>query len=756
MINSIKFLVRCLLRLLYGVTVNGMENYHKAGKRVLIVANHTSLLDGVLLYAWLPETPTFAINTGVATRGSFRFFLKFVDLFEMDQNSPHSLKSMIKFIRDDNKAVIFPEGRITTTGTLMKIYEGPALIADKADAMILPVAIDGAQLSPFSYLKDRGHVKHFPKITLTILPPEKIITDPGLSGHARRKEVAMWLQKLMLNLQFVTYKYDKTLFLAICEAAQKFGKNLKILEDTTQTELTYRQLFTRTLVLSRLLEKETAESEHTGLLLPNTSTIVVCLLALQYLGRIPAMLNFTSGAQNILKACKTGKIKTVYTSSTFIERAGLHELADELKQHVRLVYLEDLRGKISIIDKLVGAYLSLRPEASYRRRSTSIDPHSPAVILFTSGSEGVPKGVVLSHANILSNFAQVRVHIDFKPSDIVFNCLPLFHSFGLNAGLLMPLLGGSMVYLYPTPLHYRIIPQLVYEKNATIFFGANTFFKGYAKYAHPYDFHTLRYVVAGAEKLRDDTRQIYVEKFGIRILEGYGVTETSPVISVNTPLIARNGTVGLPLPGMECYLAPVEGIDNGGRLVVRGPNIMLGYLMHDSDGKITAPETERGKGWHDTGDIASIDEDGFISILGRAKRFAKLGGEMVSLTTVEELAMHCWPEANHAAVALLDDKKGERIILVTDFHGADRKQLAETARKLKISELCIPRKIVLAEELPVLGTGKINYMLLTEMVKAEDEEGNGWIRKLTKMVRMTGPDNKPDNSAADAQDPTSH
>ncbi len=749
MIAFIKLLLRCLLRLLYGVTVNGMENYHKAGKRVLIVANHTSLLDGILLYAWLPETPTFAINTDIATRKSFRFLLRFVDLFEMDQNSPLSLKSMIRFIREDKKAVIFPEGRITTTGTLMKIYEGPALIADKADAMVLPVAIDGAQLSPFSNLKDRGHLKRFPRITLTILPAEKIRIDPELSGHLRRKQATLRLQKLMINLQFHTYKYDKTLFLAMCEAAQKFGQNLIVLEDTNQTQLTYKQLFTRAFILSRILQQETTKGEHTGLLLPNTATIVICLLALQYLGRIPAMLNFTSGIQNILKACKTAKIRTVYTSSTFIERAGLHELAEELKQHVRLVYLEELRAKIGVIDKITGALQARNPEASYRRRTATIDPDSPAVILFTSGSEGVPKGVVLSHANILANFAQVRVHIDFKPSDVVFNCLPTFHSFGLNAGLLMPLLGGSKVYLYPSPLHYRIIPQLIYEQNATIFFGANTFFKGYAKYAHPYDFHTLRYVVAGAEKLRDDTRNIWIENFGIRIFEGYGVTETSPVISVNTPLVARAGTVGLPLPGMQCYLAPVEGIDNGGRLVVSGPNVMLGYLLHDSDGMIVPPATERGKGWHDTGDIATIDADGFIKIMGRAKRFAKIGGEMISLTTVEELAMHCWPEANHAAVALLDDKKGEKIILVTDFHGADRKQLLETARQLKISELYIPRKIILAEELPMLGTGKTNYLLLANMVQTEEQEGTGWIRKIANMVMLTNHDNQADKNEPD-------
>lgn len=743
MIRLIKFLLRGVLRLLYRVDVRGMEHYHQAGDRVLIVANHTSLLDGILLYAWLPETPTFAINTEIAARKSFGFFLRFVDLFEMDPTSPLAIKSMVRFIQGNRKAVIFPEGRITVTGILMKIYEGPALIADKADATILPIAIDGAQMSPFSYLRDRGHVRRFPKITITVLPPEKIVIDPALSSHDRRKAATNRLQRLMFNLQYATFDYHKTLFTAVCDSANRYSPGLVVLEDSSNTSLSYRQLFTRSLVLSRVFDRDTAWGEHVGLMLPNVNAIAVSFLALQYLGRVPAMLNFSAGTQNIIKACETAHIKTVYTSRLFIEKAGLDELVEDLQYHVKVVYLEDLRDRIGLIDKLTGLLQGFNPMRHYRRRGIP-DPTTPAVILFTSGSEGVPKGVVLSHENILSNFAQVRIHIDFKPSDVVFTCLPLFHSFGLNAGFIMPLLGGSKVYLYPTPLHYRLIPQLVYEKNATIFFGTNTFFKGYARHAHPFDFNNLRFVVAGAEKLREDTRQLYMEKFGIRIFEGYGVTETSPVISVNTPLMTKTGTVGLALPDMNYYLEPVEGIEQGGRLVVQGPNIMMGYLLHDSDGKIIPPISDKGEGWHDTGDIADIDEEGYISILGRAKRFAKLGGEMVSLTAVEELAMYTWPDASHAAVAIPDEKKGEKIILVTDYHDAHRRDLQETARRLKYGEIYIPRKIVLAESLPVLGTGKTDYIMLTQMVEAEDREGSGWISRIGNFVKKS---NTPDNDS---------
>jgi acyl-[acyl-carrier-protein]-phospholipid O-acyltransferase/long-chain-fatty-acid--[acyl-carrier-protein] ligase len=735
MIKLIKFFLRRLLRLLYRVEVTGLEHYQEAGERILIIANHTSLLDGVLLYAWLPETPTFAINTNIAVRKSFKFYLRFVDLFIMDPTNPLSIKSMIKFLKEDRKAVIFPEGRITMTGSLMKIYEGPGLIADRADAMLLPIGIDGAQFSPFSYRKGRGRVIWFPKIKLTILPPEKISIPQDIQGQARRKIVAMKLQYLMFKLIYSSFNHRTTIFEALLNAANRYGENLAIMEDINREPISYKQLITRAIILGGAIRKDTEDEERVGILMPNVIGTVVTFMALQYLGRVPAMLNFTIGTQILLGACDTGKIKTIYTSRKFIESANLQELATELEQKLNLVYLEDLRNRISIFNKLIGLARGMYSHSHYHRVAGNIDPDRPALILFTSGSEGNPKGVVLSHSNILSNYAQVSCHIDFQPQDIAFSCLPLFHAFGLNGGCLMPLLGGSKIFLYPTPLHYRIIPELIYELGATILFGTNTFFKGYARHAHPFDFHTLRYTVAGAEALREDTQQLWMEKFGIRILQGYGVTETSPVISVDTPMLCKIGAAGRPMSEIEYYLEPVEGIEEGGRLIVKGPNIMLGYLLHGTDNEIKPPVTDRGVGWYDTGDIAHIDEDGFITILGRAKRFAKIGGEMVSLSAVEELAMNTWPEFNHAAVNLSDEKKGEKIILVTDNKEASRKQIQVYARKNKIGELYIPKKVVLAEELPVLSTGKIDYIHLTEMALAEEKTGSGWITKIKHLMK---------------------
>ena len=753
MIKLAKFLLRCLLRLLYRVKVTGMEHYHETGERTLIVANHTSLLDGILLYAWLPETPTFAINTQIAGRPLFKPFLKFVDLFIMDPSSPLSIKSMIKFIKQNNKAVIFPEGRITTTGSLMKIYEGPALIADKANASVLPIAIEGAQYSPFSYLKGQQRIVMFPRITLTVLPAETVSIPEDIQGHARRKAASLFLHRLMYKLIYTTYDYEKTVFEAVLEAAERHTYKQVVLEDINREPLNYRQLLSRSFILAREIEKDTNSREHVGLLLPNVNTTVITFLALQFLNRVPAMLNYSAGIQVLLSACETASIQTVFTSRKFIDNAGLGELAEELEQHVKVHYLEDMRTRISPFAKLLGLLRSYYPSAHYRKNRKLSDPASSATILFTSGSEGMPKGVVLSHVNLLSNYAQGKCYIDFGPRDVMFNCLPLFHSFGLNVGCLMPLLAGSKTFLYLTPLHYRIIPELIYEIGATIFFAANTFMKGYAHHAHPYDFQSLRYALAGAEKLRDDTQKLWMEKFGIRILQGYGVTETSPVIAANTPMSNRVDSVGYVIPGMEYKIEKVEGIEDGGRLLVKGPNVMMGYLIHGTNGELQAPAAAGEEGWHDTGDIANIDEDGFFYIQGRAKRFAKIGGEMVSLLAVEELATQTWPDHVHAAVSLPDDRKGEKIVLITNYQEGNRKKIQETARQMKYGELYIPKKVVLAEELPLLSTGKIDYVTLTKMALAEEQSGSGWINKLAHLVgKSNSLEPEPEDARQDSPD----
>lgn len=268
------------------------------------------------------------------------------------------------------------------------------------------------------------------------------------------------------------------------------------------------------------------------------------------------------------------------------------------------------------------------------------DPAATAVVLFTSGSEGKPKGVALSHHALLSNIAQIRSVINFSPEDKVLNALPIFHSFGLTGGALLPLMTGMnlFLFLYPTPLHYRMIPEIFYDRGRSVLFGTGTFLAHDAKFANPYDFYRLHYVVAGAEKLSKEVRELWTEKFGIRILEGYGATEAAPVLAVNTPMAYRDGTVAQFLPCIKHRLIPVDGIETGGMLHVRGPNLMSGYYLFDAPGKLQAPSSELGEGWYETGDMVAIDDDGFVSIVGRVKRFAKVAGEMVSLEQVEKIA----------------------------------------------------------------------------------------------------------------------
>ncbi len=441
-------------------------------------------------------------------------------------------------------------------------------------------------------------------------------------------------------------------------------------------------------------------------MLPNATGAAATLLAVMSAGRIPAMINFTAGPVSILSACRAAEVGTIVTSRAFIEKAKLEWLLGRLAAEVAIVHLEDVRAEVGMRDKLRGFWHARRPLV---RR----EPDDPAVILFTSGSEGTPKGVVLSHRNILSNAAQAAARIDFGRADTLFNVLPFFHAFGLTAGLILPLVSGVRVYLYPSPLHYRLIPELIYATNATILFGTDTFLAGYARTAHGYDLRSLRYVLAGAEPVREATRRAYLEKFGLRIFEGYGVTETSPVLALNTPMFNRFGAVGRLLPGIEARLEPVPGIFEGGRLHVKGPNVMLGYLRADRPGVLETPL----HGWHDTGDIVTIDAEGFVAIRGRATRFAKIAGEMVSLAAVEALAGELWPEASCVAAPIPDSRKGERIVLVTDSPGATRAELQAYAKTRGASELMLPGEVLVVDAVPLLGTGKADFTAVVALVR---------------------------------------
>lgn len=508
-------------------------------------------------------------------------------------------------------------------------------------------------------------------------------------------------------------RWRRSLFEALVDAASGEGGREPAVEDQDGQPLDRRRLILASAVLGRRLAASTRPGEKVGVLLPNVNGAAVTVFALAAYGRVPAMLNFSAGVKNLEAALAAADIRVIVTSDRFVKTLKLEEVVERLSEHAKIVKLETVRKEIGRADKLLGAAYAAMPRLANRlfwRRA----PDDPAVVLFTSGTEGVPKGVALSSANILSNIAQILAIYPFGRTDCIFNALPVFHSFGLTAGLLLPVLGGFRSFLYPSPLHYKQIPDFVRKSAATILLTTDTFANGWAKAAEPEDFSSVRFTVLGAERVKDQTRKLWMDRFGVTLNEGYGVTETAPVLAVNRPGAERNGTVGTLLPGIEARLEPVPGLDDGGRLFVRGPNVMIGYYKVDKPG-VLQPVGD----WHDTGDIVTIDADGFIAIRGRAKRFAKIGGEMISLAAVEAYVAAVWPEASHAVVNVPDPRKGEALVLVTDCADATVDPLLAWAQAHGVAEIMIPKRILHLDALPVMGTGKLDLVRIGELAREE-------------------------------------
>ncbi|HEY2226805.1 MAG TPA: acyl-[ACP]--phospholipid O-acyltransferase [Xanthobacteraceae bacterium] len=695
-----------IYRALFRIEVKGLENLHNAGPNLIIALNHVSFLDAGLAMSLRSRKPVFAIDVGISKKWWVKPFMKLTRAIPLDPMKPMATRTLINAVKAGEALIIFPEGRITVTGSLMKVYDGAALIADKADAEVVPVRIEGLEQTPFSRLS-RSQVRRrwFPKVKVTVLEPVKLSVDPALKGRARRQAAGAALYGIMSDLVFRTTSTDRTVFEALLQAAETHGRGRIAVEDPVSGALSYRKLLTGAAVLGDKLKAYAPEGRPVGVMLPNANGAVVTFFGLMSAGRVPAMINFTAGATNILAACKAAQVTTILTSRVFVEKGRLDNMVAAVGKEVSIVYLEDIRPTITILDKIRGMMRAGAPLVPRKADDW-------AAILFTSGSEGTPKGVVLSHRNMLANAAQARARIDFGREDKVFNVLPVFHSFGLTVGMVLPLVSGVRLYLYPSPLHYRTVPELIYGVNATIMFGTDTFLAGYARSGHAYDFRSLRYILAGAEPVRESTRRVYLEKFGLRILEGYGVTETAPALALNTPMFNKFGAVGRILPGMEARLDKVDGVEEGGRLVVRGPNVMLGYLKADKPGVLEPPP----EGWHDTGDIVTIDEQGFVTIKGRAKRFAKVGGEMISLAAVEALVGELWPQHPSAVVAVPDLRKGERLILATQKKDATRAEFMAYAKQHHAADLMIPSEVMIFDKLPLLGSGKVDLIALAKLV----------------------------------------
>jgi acyl-[acyl-carrier-protein]-phospholipid O-acyltransferase/long-chain-fatty-acid--[acyl-carrier-protein] ligase len=701
------------------VRVTGLENYRDAGDHVVIVSNHQSYLDACLIAAFLPDSPTFAIDIAQTRKWWVRPFLLAVDTFSIDPRSPYEVKRMIEAVRDHGrKLLVFPEGRLTRTGALMKVYEGAALVADKARARIVPISIEGLQFSPLGRMGGKLRLRWFPRLALNILPAVDL-TPPHadtLTPRERREAVGLALQDVMVDAVFRSKDAGKTLFAAFLDARARHGGRTVIAEDIERVPVSYDRLILGSIALGDALRRAASARTRIGVLMPNAVASVVAFAGLQAYGIVPCLLNVSAGASAMLSACRAAGVHEIVSSRTFVEKARLTQVVERVAEDVRFVWLEDIRAGIGTRAKLRAWLRSWRAR---RLPGAGVRADADAVVLFTSGSEGSPKGVALSHRNLLANCAQLSSVIDFNGGDTVFNAMPMFHAFGLTGGTILPLVSGVRTFHYPSPLHYRIVPTLIYDTDATICFGTDTFLNGWARYAHPYDFYAMRYIFSGAETVRDETRRLFADRFGVRILEGYGATETAPVLALNTAMHCRPGSVGRFLPGIAYRLEPVAGIevggiDAGGRLVVRGPNVMLGYLRDTAPGVLEPP----ADGWYDTGDIVSVDRGGFVSIVGRVKRFAKIAGEMVSMMAAESLAASLWPADAHAVINVPDARKGESLLLVTSRSGAEAPALLAQARGKGVPEIMVPRTILIVKAVPLLGSGKVDYPAVQRMVEA--------------------------------------
>jgi len=705
-------ILRFISKILFRVEVRGLENV-PAEDGLLIVANHESFLDGLLLCIFLPKKATFVVHTSTFKKWAFRQALRLTRHVEVDTTNPIAMKKVIKLLESGENVVVFPEGRVTTTGEIQKVYDGPGFIAGKTGATVLPVRIDGAGESYFGRLSRHQLKRLFPRVTLTVLPTTNIVMPKATNrsfptGKQRRRIAGEGMRSVMQKMLFQAQK-SRTLFEAFLDAVDKYGGDYNLIEDLNEVEETYQDLLKKSLALGRIASKVSLQNEVVGVLMPNITNTLALILGMSAFNRVPAMLNYTSGTAGMQNACIAANIRTIITSHKFIETAELENVVASL-QNLNVFYLEDLRAQFGMLDRawLMGYALH------YPRLAMETNlPEQPAVVLFTSGSEGKPKGVVHSHKSILANVAQIMSVIDFNSADKFMMVLPVFHSFGFT-GSLVPILNGIKINIFPSPLQYKVIPELIYNKGCTVFFATSTFLGNYAKFAHPHDFNKLRIVVAGAEKLNDEVRKIYSEKFGIHILEGYGTTECAPAVAINSPIANLIGSVGQLVSGMEAKLEAVPGITNGGLLHVRGENVMLGYYLFDNPGELNPP----AEGWYNTGDIVEIDAQNYVHIRGRVKRFAKVAGEMVSLEVVEHIANTAAPEHLHAASSISNAQRGESIILFTCDKKLKREDLQIVAKNLGLPELAVARKIIVIEEIPLLGSGKTDYVTLKQMAEA--------------------------------------
>ena len=719
------YFVRLILWLfthsIYRMKIVGAENMPLTGP-ALLVSNHVSFVDAFMVGGALPRLVRFMLHREYYDLQGLNWFFRLMHSIPVSATNRRDIVQSLKHARNEldkgQVVCIFAEGAISRTGRLLPFKRGFEKIVEGTNVPIIPVHLDQLWGSIFSF-KDGRFFWKWPK---QLFYPVTVSFGPPLPSSSTVFEVRNAVAELESNAFAHRPSAADLLHTRFIQIAKRRWFSF-CMADTTGAELTYGKTLIGSLVLSRWIKQHCAAQSMVGVLLPSSVGGSLANIAVLLAGKVPVNLNFTAGSAAMASAVEQCGIKTILTSKVFLAKANLEKMDG-------MVLLEEMRKDFSSVQKLSAALQAfvLPSSCLTRRYFTSQKPNDLATVIFSSGSTGTPKGVMLSHHNIVSNIEGIRQVIPFTQSDRIMGVLPLFHSFGFTGTLWLPLLADFGVVYHPNPTDAKTIGETVQKYKATLLISTSTFFAGYLRRCTKEEFASLRYVIAGAEKLREPVAQGYREKYGITILEGYGCTELAPVVSVNINDVLHGnekqighkpGTVGHPLPGVAVKVVDRDSDrplppEAEGLLLVRGPNLMLGYL-----GQPLLTEQALRHGWYVTGDIAAVDEDGFIRIVDRISRFSKIGGEMVPHMKVEETINGVLGSASAAVTALPDEQRGEKLVAFYAQNGMSREELWDKLNQSDLPKLWIPKRENLhsIESLPLLGSGKVDLRQIKAMAQ---------------------------------------
>ena len=730
---TLRFMAWMLSRSIYRVRSSGMENIPEEGGAVL-APNHVTWVDGILLVLTSPRPVRMVVFSGNFKSRLLNFLGRIFGVIMIrpgDRSVSTSLEVAAEAARNGELVCIFPEGELSRSGQIQTFKRGVIKILEKADVPVIPVFLDGLWGSIFSF--DRG--KFFWKWPRKIPYPVWIHFGEPMNKVDNVFQLRQAVQDLGAEAVDKRMKTDANLTREFVFQCKKRGRRLKF-ADTTDQQRSGKQLLMNTLILRRLIRPLLEDDEkYVGVMIPPTVGAATANTALAIDKRVAVNLNYSVSAE-VINACihLTG-IKHILTS-----RLAYMEFKKRLKLDLddldaELIFLEDFRKTITLWDKVSGALASKLPAWLLVRRLglNSIKGDDTLTIIFTSGSTGIPKGVMLTHANITSNIDAIDQVVKLNPSDTIVGFLPFFHSFGFTVTLWSALKLNIASVFHSSPLDSKKIGELCQQFSGTVLLATPTFLRGFLRRCDPELFATLDVVVTGAEKLPLDLAEAFDERFGTRPVEGYGATETSPLVSVNVPpsrasdpsMGIREGSVGRPVPGVVVKVTDLEtdeelGVEESGMLWIKGPNVMKGYYANEE----TTSEVLID-GWYRSGDVAKIDKDGFIHITGRISRFSKIGGEMVPHIKIEEAINEALNASDEdgmlaAVTAVPDKKKGERLIVL---HLPFDKPLDELRSELSsdhgLPNLFIPSNdsYLQVDELPMLGTGKLDLKALQQVAK---------------------------------------